>query len=61
MEKSMSAIQPRSLTDDELLRHAEDKLITASLDKNMFGLPLVWQDELVRRLRQLLDLADDLK
>lgn len=57
----MSAIQPRSLTDDELLRHAEDKLITASLDKNMFGLPLVWQDELVRRLRQLLDLADDLK
>lgn len=57
----MSALQPRSLTDDELLRHAEDKLLTAGLDKNMFGLPLDWQDELVRRLRQLLDRVDDLK
>lgn len=57
----MSAIQPRSLTDDELLRHAEDKLITASLDNNTFGLPLPWQDELVKRLRKLLDLADDMK
>jgi hypothetical protein len=61
MEKSMSAIQPSSLTDDELLRHAEDNLITASLDNNTFGLPLPWQDELVKRLRKLLDLADDMK
>jgi hypothetical protein len=58
MEKSMSAVQPRSLTDDELLRHAEDQLITASMDKNLFGLPLHWQDELVRRLRLLLDRID---
>lgn len=54
----MPAVQPRSLTDDELLRHAEDQLITASMDKNIFGLPLVWQDELVRRLRLLLDRID---
>lgn len=57
----MSAIQPSSLTDDELLRHAEDKLITASLDKNTFGLPLLWQDELVSRLRHLLDRIDALR
>ncbi len=57
----MSALQPRSLTDDELLRHAEDKLITAGLDRNTFGLPLEWQDEIVKRLRKLLDLADDMK
>ena len=61
MEKSMSAIQPRSLTDDELLRHAEDKLITAGFGSNMFGLPLDWQDEIVKRLRKLLDLVDDMK
>jgi hypothetical protein len=61
MEQNMSALQPRSLTDDELLRHAEDKLLIAGLDKNMFGLPLDWQDEIVRRLRKLLDLADDMK
>jgi len=54
----MPAVQPRSLTDDELLRHAEDQLITASMDKHIFGLPLAWQDELVRRLRLLLDRID---
>jgi len=49
------------LTDDELLRHAEDKLITAGFGSNMFGLPLEWQDEIVKRLRKLLDLVDDMK
>jgi hypothetical protein len=28
------------------------------MDKHLFGLPLAWQDELVRRLRLLLDRID---
>jgi hypothetical protein len=54
----MSTIQPSSLTNDELLRHAEDMLITTGLDKSPLGLPPKWQVEIIVRLRRLLDLND---
>jgi len=46
MEKSMSGIQPSSLTDEELVRYAWLHSGTLSLD---------WIKELIQRLEQKLD------
>jgi hypothetical protein len=60
MEKSMSRIQPRSLTDDELLRQAEALLDEAVDGDIATGLPLDWQNELAARLRVSLAYIDEL-
>jgi len=46
MEKNMSGIQPRTLTNDELIRHSETMIYR---DK---GLPLPYQQELLKRFTQ---------
>jgi len=56
----MSRIQPRSLTDDELLRQAEALLDEAVDGDIATGLPLDWQNELAARLRVSLAYIDEL-
>jgi hypothetical protein len=56
----MSRIQPRSLTDDELLRQAEEILGKAVNGDIATGLPLDWQNELAARLRVSLVYIDEL-
>jgi hypothetical protein len=51
----MSTIQPSSLTNDELLRHAEHLMFT---DADVKGLPTQWQITILTRFRNLLDLLD---
>ena len=56
----MSTIQPRSLTDDELLRQAEGILGKAVNGDIATGLPLEWQNEIAGRYRAALDYIDEL-
>lgn len=44
----MLALQPHSLTDDELLRMASMEILSESLPRN-------WQVEILRRFEKLLD------
>jgi hypothetical protein len=46
MEKNMSGIQPRTLTNDELIRHSETMMCRDQ------GLPLNYQQELLKRFTQ---------
>lgn len=53
MDQSMRDIQATHLTNDELLRNAEYYLVKHR------ELPLAYQEELVQRLRYLLDELDN--
>jgi hypothetical protein len=44
MEKNMSALQPRTLTNQELIRY-----FAMYMEDNEFGAPIEWQIELLRR------------
>jgi hypothetical protein len=44
MEKNMSALQPRTLTNQELIKY-----FAMYMEDNEFGAPVEWQIELLRR------------
>jgi len=44
MEKNMSALQPRTLSNSELIRYFANYM-----DNKDFGAPMEWQHELLRR------------
>lgn len=46
MEKNMQGIQPRSLSNEELIRHGKDLLHSPS------GMPINYQEELLKRFTQ---------
>jgi hypothetical protein len=53
MEKNMSGIQPRTLTNDELIRFCEQYIDLASDNIPIpKGMPLEWQKELLKRFTQ---------
>lgn len=46
MEKNMQGIQPRSLSNEELIRHSESLLHAPN------GMPVNYQEELLKRFMQ---------